>query len=81
MPPADHRPASFTACAAAAPRILSSTCRAGAHAGSHESFAVVIGVPLEDPKARDNALVWFDPDIGISWKGIPEGWRKDPFDS
>jgi hypothetical protein len=63
-------------CRRAAPRILSSTRRAGVHAGSHESFAAVIGVPLEDRKARDKPLVWFDSDNGINWKRIPEGWRK-----
>lgn len=34
---------------------------------------------LRDMGARDNTLLWFNSDNGITWEGIPEPQRKDLF--
>jgi arylsulfatase A-like enzyme len=32
---------------------------------------------LDEMKARENTLVWFNSDNGISWEGIPDAQQKD----
>jgi len=34
---------------------------------------------LREMSVRDNTLVWFNSDNGITWEGIPAGQRKDLF--
>jgi hypothetical protein len=34
------------------------------------------GAALEGLKARDNSPVRFNPDIGLSWEGIPAGQQE-----